>query len=54
MTECDEVAATLPGLPAAATYSDALRSVRRLMPDESEEVISAVAWSLIQSRGDTQ
>jgi hypothetical protein len=47
MSECDEVAASMAAkAPAFASYSEALTYVRQAMPDESETIISNVAWSL--------
>jgi hypothetical protein len=50
-TELDEVGQRFwerfrPYVLTIETYSDALRMIRQMMPDESETVISGAAWSL--------
>lgn len=51
LTECDEVAAAIAGrMPAGTiptTLDGAREVVRRLMPEESEQVIDNAAWALM-------
>lgn len=48
MTECEEVAATLPLLPKGATMNEARAVVRRYMRDETDTVIDNVAEALLE------
>lgn len=46
VTECDEVAAAMPSVLPGSTLDDARHLVRRLMPEESHQVIENVAYAL--------
>lgn len=48
-SECDEVAGNLPWPKRQIGYSEALKLVRGWMPDESETIISNVAWAGAQA-----
>ena len=45
-TECDEVADNLPLPTRPLTFDEALAIVRQIMPDESETILSNVAYRL--------
>jgi len=50
MTECEEVAETMRGrFDGCVTMDDVRRVVRRLMPDESEQVIDNVTEAAYRS-----
>ena len=48
MTECEEVAGTLPVPPQGSTMDEVRRHVRAAMPEESEQVIDNVAEALLR------
>lgn len=53
-TECDEVAANIPLLPAGTTMDECLAIVRRQMPEESNTVLANVAealWHRLRGQG---
>jgi hypothetical protein len=45
-SECDEVADNLPLTPRRLIFDEALAIVRKIMPDESETILSNVAMRL--------
>jgi hypothetical protein len=47
MTECDEVAGAMRP-PRFSSFDETIAFVRRRMPDETQTIISNVAWSLWQ------
>lgn len=54
MTECEEIAATLPLLRPEATLDDAIRAVRVAMPDESVTVVDNAAEALLRRSRDAK
>jgi hypothetical protein len=49
-TECDEIADEIKA-PVINNFSEALVIIRRMLPDESETVVSNIAYALYRKGG---